>query len=109
MESVKIAGSTRVLHVDDDKDQRFYVKKFIEMMDDTITITPAASPLEALKTLENETFDCIVTDYRMPEMNGIEFTKKILTTIPTPPQIIIYTAHGSEEIASEAFEAGVDD
>jgi PAS domain S-box-containing protein len=52
-------------------------------------------------------YDCVVTDYQMPKINGIELSEKIRESFDLP--IIIYTGQGSEEIAEAAFSAGIDD
>ena len=53
----------------------------------------------------DETVDCIITDYKMPVIDGLEFAKKIREQSNVP--IIIFTGQGSEEIASKAFSIGV--
>lgn len=52
--------------------------------------------------------DCIISDYEMPELNGLQFLDEVRTTNPRVP-FILYTARGSEEIASEAISMGVTD
>jgi PleD family two-component response regulator len=100
-------GTIIVLHVDDDSDLLLYAKRFIEEADPIIQIESITSPRVALQILKEKPFDCIVSDYVMPGMNGIELALQIkeVTTIP----FILYTGQGSEEVASEAFAAGVDD
>lgn len=53
-------------------------------------------------------FDCIVSDYDMPDQNGLEFLETIRTDYPDIP-FILYTAKGSEQVASDAISAGVTD
>lgn len=57
---------------------------------------------EAIKTLQENSVDLIITDYNMPEMNGIEFTRRIRETSNIP--IIIST--GTPHYFVEAREAG---
>ena len=54
-----------------------------------------------------ETYDCIVSDFQMPIMNGIELASQVRERSEIP--FILYTGKGSEEVAIEAFRAGVDD
>lgn len=95
----------RVLHVDDDPDHLMMSKRLLEMYDSAIQVVSVSSPEEALQ--KAETFDCLVLDYQMPRMNGIELARRIREKTDTP--IIIYTGKGSEDVASSAFEAGIDD
>ena len=97
----------RLLHVDDEEFQLEALKGFLNLVDPLIYIVSLSSPSEALRLLEHEYFDCVVTDFRMPEMNGIEFSKKIRSKKNLP--IILYTGQGSEEVAEAAFKAGVND
>lgn len=66
------------------------------------------SALDALDHLESTSFDCVVSDYDMPEMDGIELFRTIRNGGIDVPFFLL-TAAGSEEVASEAITAGVDD
>ena len=96
-----------VLHIDDDKNQLQFLKTFLTHMEEKIKVTSTQSPDEALKILNSVSFDCIVTDFSMPRINGIELAKKIREKSTVP--IIIYTGQGSEEVAEAAFLVGIDD
>ena len=96
-----------ILHVDDNQSVLEFVKQFIAGQDPSLQFTTTDSPLAALKILQTATFDCILLDYKMPEMNGIELAQKIRSLYATP--IILYTGQGSEEVAEQAYAAGVDD
>jgi PAS domain S-box-containing protein len=71
-----------------------------------LNIFTTSSPIEALELLNSHTFDCIISDYQMPKMVGIELCTNIRKTLRTP--FILYTGHGSEEVAASAFAAGID-
>ncbi|MCX6648981.1 MAG: PAS domain S-box protein [Candidatus Bathyarchaeota archaeon] len=100
-------GVVRVLLVDDDESQRELTKYTLEKADPSQKITAVLRPSNALRTLSKQQFDCIVSDYQMPEMNGIQFCAEVRKKSNIP--FIIYTGRGSEEVASQAFAAGVDD
>ncbi len=97
----------RVLLVDDEESQRELTKLNLASADPSFEIKATLTPSEALRLLSGQPFDCIVSDYQMPEMNGIQFCVEIRKTRSIP--FIIYTGRGSEEVASAAFLAGVDD
>lgn len=96
-----------VLHVDDEEDQLQFVKIFLADIDPSISVDSAARTDEAIRKLDDGQYDCIICDYQMPEMNGVDLAKLIRVKRKTP--IIIYTGRGSEEVAEAAFAAEVDD
>lgn len=97
-----------VLHVDDDPDVSQLTATYLERQDDRITVKTAQNASEGLDELSQERFDCIVSDYDMPGLNGIEFLQNVRETHGDMP-FILYTGKGSEEVASDAVSAGVTD
>jgi PAS domain S-box-containing protein len=98
----------RVLHVDDNADFADLTTTILEREDDRFVTETATSATEALNHISERQFDCIVSDYDMPDQNGIEFLRAVRETCPDLP-FILYTGKGSEEVASEAISAGVTD
>lgn len=97
----------RILHVDDDVNQSEFLQYFLPEMDEAFKIDSLSDPCQVFEKMESERYDCVVTDYQMPKMNGIELAEKIRESFDLP--IIIYTGQGSEEVAESAFSAGIDD
>lgn len=96
-----------VLHVDDEPDQLMITKQFLEEVDPRIQVESVPSPMDAQHILDQQAFDCVISDYLMSGMNGVDFVRRVREQSNTP--FILYTGQGSEEVASEAFAAGVDD
>ena len=65
-------NSIRVILVDDEPNQMELAKLNLEEADPVFTITLAPMPADALNLLFDQTFDCIVSDFIMQGMNGIE-------------------------------------
>ena len=97
-----------VLHVDDQPDFSELVVTYLERQDDRLAVETALSASDGLERLQQVDIDCIVSDYDMPGMNGLEFLEVIRESDPQLP-FILYTGKGNEEIASEAITAGVTD
>jgi len=97
----------RVLHVDDDETQLDMLRLFIDRLDGSMEVVSCVDPFEALKLVISNGFDCVISDYVMPEMNGVELVKRVKELKDIP--FILYTGQGSEEVAQLAFQAGVDD
>jgi PAS domain S-box-containing protein len=95
-----------ILYVDDEPDLLEIGKLFLEQSGqfnvDTVTAAPAA-----LFHLNTKSYDAIISDYQMPEMDGIEFLKKIRSSGNTIP-FILFTGRGREEVVIQALNEGAD-
>lgn len=92
--------------VDDDEAVRMSLSFMLDAAGfSTRTYDSALRLLEIADSLEP---GCIVTDVRMPEMNGLELVKRLKTRGITLP-IIVITGHGDVPLAVEAMKAGVTD
>lgn len=97
----------RVLHIDDDSNCLIFTKRFLENKDPSLEIFSAESIDEALGLIEEYHFDCVISDFVMPTLEGIELMKKIMVKVTAP--FIFYTGKWSPEDISEAFAEGADD
>jgi len=77
-----------------------FLKKF-----GSISAVTALSAKDALNLLNQQNFDAIVSDYEMPEMNGIQFLRELRVHGDQTP-FIIFTGKGREQIEAEALNAG---
>jgi PAS domain S-box-containing protein len=104
----RIEGEITVLHVDDEPAFGEMCAELLEQEGELLTVETATSAVEGLEYLDEGIPDCIVSDYDMPRMDGLEFLEEVRRTYPELP-FILFTGKGSEEIASEAISAGVTD
>ncbi|MFB6252618.1 MAG: PAS domain S-box protein [Halobellus sp.] len=103
-----MTDSIRVLHVDDDPSIGDLTADFLERIDARFQVETATSADEGLERLSETDVDCVVSDYDMPTLDGIEFLKRVRKRDEKLP-FILFTGKGSEEVASEAISAGVSD
>lgn len=96
----------RILHVDDNPEILEVTKLFLERTDEEFTVVSKSNPVEAINSLQQDRFDCVVSDYDMPTTDGLELLEIVREQYPDLP-FVLYTAKGSEEVASEAISAGV--
>ncbi|MDD3343266.1 MAG: response regulator transcription factor [Sulfurospirillaceae bacterium] len=73
-----------------------------------IDATLAYTPLDGLSALQNETFDALVLDLSLPQMDGLEICRVVREAIPTLP-IIISSARSDMNDKVMGFERGADD
>lgn len=100
-------GEIRLLHVDDEPEFVELAATFLEREANAFTVETATSVTEGLERLSQE-FDGVISDYDMPERNGLEFLEQVRETYPDLP-FVLFTGQGSEAIASDAISAGVTD
>lgn len=100
-------NSTKILVVDDEAPIREVLQKGLSQMGGFLVDT-AQNGQEAIEKVERETFDIVLTDLMMPEMNGMELLKMIKGTRPELP-VIMMTAYGSIDNAVEAMKIGAND
>lgn len=97
---------SNILIVDDEQSYRQLLS--LVFKGDGHTIRSAANGLEALQMLQEEPADVVISDVKMPDMDGIEMLRAIRETMPDLG-IVFMTAFASVEAAREAFKLGADD
>ena len=96
----------RVLYVDDELALLELGKTFLELSG-SITVETTLSAKEGIQAMKKTAFDCIISDYQMPEMNGLAFLKLLRAEKNWIP-FILFTGRGREEVVIEAVNSGVD-
>ncbi|WP_336136849.1 response regulator [Natronomonas amylolytica] len=103
-----MARPTRLLIVDDDPSLADLMASQLRDLREAFSIRVETDPNDALDAVDEEDIDCVLSDYHMPEMNGLELLRYVRQMDPSIP-FILFTARGSEEIASDAVSEGVTD
>jgi len=96
-------GNKRILVIEDDREMRSLLKDFIE--DEGYAVDSVEDGSEAFRKLARETFDLMITDIRMPGLNGLDILPGLKKLLPQAP-IIVITAFGSEEVYRRVLERG---
>ena len=97
----------KILVVDDEAPIREMLKQGLSQMGE-FTVEVTHNGPEAIEKIENDVFDLVLTDMKMPGMDGIELLKTVKGTRPDLT-VILMTAYGSIETAVEAIKIGADD
>lgn len=98
-----MATDAKILVVDDDA-------ALLDLLVDTLStigysVVPALGGSEALVILEQDTFDMVISDIKMPEVDGISLLNKVRRSYPGVPVLLI-TGVASDDIISKASPDG---
>ncbi|MWV39509.1 PAS domain S-box protein [Natrialba sp. INN-245] len=107
-DSSGFAETPTVLLVDDDE---AFIQLVADYLEDehgfeTVTVTRPTAALDHLE--DDESVDCVVSDYQMPEADGLAFLEMITDAYPSLP-FVMFAGQGSEAVASRAIRQGADD
>lgn len=89
----------KILIVDDEPDNLALLYRTLRTKYD---ITKASNAIEALETLKSEEFDCILSDHKMPLMDGVEFLKRVYDMQPKTMRLLV-TAYSDVKILIDAI------
>lgn len=95
-----------VLVVDDDEISREYVYEALKQ--EGYDVVMAEDGFQATEKIDNKEFDLVITDMKMPRMDGLELMEKVKEASPETT-IVIMTAYGTVESAVEAMKKGASD
>jgi PAS domain S-box-containing protein len=101
-----MADGLRVLYVDDEPELLELAKIFLEKSGE-FQVGISSSATEVLDIPIAQSYDAIVSDYEMPEMNGIAFLKHVRKQVGDIP-FILFTGRGREEVVIDAINNGAD-
>jgi CheY-like chemotaxis protein len=94
----------RVLHVDDDPQILALVGDFVDRIEPDIQVVSLPTPADSIAYLERDPYavECVISDYDMPDIDGVELLRRVRELRPTLP-FILYTNHTSEQVVADAF------
>ncbi|PSQ00101.1 hypothetical protein BRC92_12945 [Halobacteriales archaeon QS_4_69_31] len=88
-------GSVRVLVVDEDRDVVDLAQSFLEREEPTLEVETATSASAALDRVERSSVDVVVSDFQMPEMDGLELADAVHERAPDLPYVLYTARHRS--------------
>lgn len=102
-----VSLKAKILVVEDELTNSILIKRVL--IGAGYNVLVAQNGADALKYMEKETFDAVLTDWMMPHIDGIELIRRIRESIKPLPLIIMITALVSQDAREYALEAGADD
>jgi CheY-like chemotaxis protein len=97
----------RILIVDDEPNVTLILSRSLDKLDKEYAIETAQSGVEALSKIEQKPYALVITDYKMPEMNGLDLAMAIRKIAPET-QVILMTAHGTGALQNTASGLDLD-
>lgn len=98
----------RLLLVDDSPEDRSHIADCIHGAYETVLVEAVETGDDVMRSLEKETADCVILDYRLEVEDGLEVMSSIKKLYPHCP-VIILTGEGDESVAATAIKAGAAD
>lgn len=96
----------RILVVDDEEGSAFLLGENLTELGPDCVVETACSAEEALEKIHVTPFDLVITDFRMPGIDGLQLIESLRTTHPHTRSILI-TAYGSPNVEKRALRLGV--
>ena len=96
-----------ILLIDDEADVRKSLSRFLEKLGHTVVA--AADGMEGLREFHSHEINLVITDIRMPEIDGLELLRRIKVIEKSPVDVIVVTGHGDTTSAVKALKYGAFD
>lgn len=97
-----------VLYVDDDPQLLSLSEQLLPQEDDRLVVETTTDPAAAVERIRTTEYDAIISDYRMPELTGLELLERVREIEGQELPFVVFTGEDSEAVASEALNRGAD-
>lgn len=96
----------QILCVDDNENDRELIRLALARLDREVTASFARDGLEALEILERQAFHLVITDLKMPRMDGIELVRTLRTCSDHWSPVVMFTTSVAEQDVRRAYQVG---
>lgn len=97
-----------VLHVDNDSHILDISKQVLPQEDDRLVVETMTDPVAAVDTIKETDYDAVISEYQMPDMDGLELLETVRQEQNHTLPFILFTDHNREEVVAEALNLGAD-
>lgn len=101
-----MGGTVRVVLADDERMVRTALRVILDAEPGLEVVGEAATGAEAVSVVRELRPDVVLMDVRMPEIDGIQATRRILSALPDPPRIVVVTTFENDAYVYDALRAG---
>ena len=99
----------KILVIDDSPEDQLTYKRFLKRAFPKIDFTVVSTGYEGIKHIQMTHFDCILLDYNLPDINGVNFLNLVKELPNSLIPIIVLTGQGNESVAVEVLKLGATD
>ena len=100
--------TVKILVVDDDEVDRMAVRRALKAAGVQMELSEVSNCARAIATLQQQQFDCVLLDYRLPDGDGLSLVQQVRSLGITVP-LVVLTGQGDEQIAVKVLKAGASD
>jgi two-component system, response regulator, stage 0 sporulation protein F len=93
----------QILIVDDEESVLLVLKNSLIKLGDAYQVSTASTAFSALEQIQSRSFDLVVTDYKMPDMDGLQLMEAIRMIQPQA-RLIMMTAYGTEKLEQQVSQ-----
>ena len=97
----------RILAAENDLDNARLLENILRKNEHTVEVVPDGS--KVLQRLRDEKFDALLTDWMMPEMDGITLFQRVRAEVESAPLVLMITAISHDDARQQVLEAGGED
>ncbi|MER6528140.1 response regulator transcription factor [Streptomyces sp. NPDC001508] len=101
-----VPPSIRIVVADDERMVRTALRAILAAEPDLVVVGEAATGAEAVSVVRELRPDVVLMDVRMPEMDGIRATERILATLDAPPRVVVVTTFENDAYVYDALRVG---